>query len=109
MSDSYQPIYDAVRSRISGGDISGTVERVLRESCDLSWEKSRLNDAIAGVQYDLQRPSVLFRPSLTLDGNKWCAMYGPNLMEGVAAFGDSPDEAMHAFDKAWNSKIGAST
>lgn len=25
-----------------------------------------------------------------LDGNKWCALYGENLQEGLAGFGDSP-------------------
>lgn len=46
-------------------------------------------------------PHVLMRPALMADGNKWCALYGENLMEGVAGFGDTPDEAMKAFDQAW--------
>jgi hypothetical protein len=50
-------------------------------------------------------PSVLYRPELTLDGNKWCALYGPNLQEGVAGFGDSPDEAMCAFNRAWITRV----
>ncbi|MCW0104448.1 hypothetical protein [Burkholderia pseudomallei] len=36
----------------------------------------------------------------------WCALYGPNLMEGVCGFGDSPAEAMADFDKNWLAKIG---
>ena len=47
-----------------------------------------------------KRPSVYLRPSLGLDGNQWCALYGPNLMEGVAGFGDTPDDALRAFDEA---------
>jgi len=52
-----------------------------------------------------ERPSVLFRPKLSLDGNQWCALYGDNLQDGVAGFGDSPAHAMYEFDKAWNAKI----
>jgi hypothetical protein len=47
------------------------------------------------------RPFVLLRPSMKLDGNAWCALYGENLMEGVAGFGNSPDAASRAFDAAW--------
>lgn len=50
-------------------------------------------------------PSVLYRPTLTIDGDKWCALYGANLQEGVAGFGDSPYEAMMNFDKAWHAKL----
>jgi len=54
-----------------------------------------------------ERPSVLYRPALRIDGNQWCALYGENLQDGVAGFGDSPVEAMHAFDAEWNKKLGA--
>lgn len=52
------------------------------------------------------RPSVLYRPTLSLDGNKWCALLGDDLQVGLAAFGDSPAEAMRAFDAAWFKRIG---
>lgn len=52
-----------------------------------------------------QLPSVLYRPRLFVDGNQWCALYGDNLHDGVAGFGNSPAEAMHAFDEAWNEKL----
>lgn len=38
------------------------------------------------------------------DGSKWCALYGPNIMEGVCGFGDTPAEAMSDFDKNWVSQ-----
>ena len=44
----------------------------------------------------------LLRPSVTLDGNQWCVLYGANLMEGVAGFGDTPHKAVLAFNKAWH-------
>ena len=36
MSDSYQAIYDAVRSRISNGDIGGTIRDVAHQAFDIS-------------------------------------------------------------------------
>lgn len=51
-------------------------------------------------------PSVLYRPSISIDGNQWCALYGENLLDGVVGFGDSPAEAMAAFDKEWAKKLG---
>lgn len=47
------------------------------------------------------RPSVLFRPKLSRDGNQWCALYGDNIQSGVAGFGNSPEKAMAAFDDNW--------
>jgi hypothetical protein len=52
-----------------------------------------------------QRPSVLYRPMLSIDGDKWCALYGANLMEGVAGFGESPETAMADFDRAWTTTL----
>ena len=48
-----------------------------------------------------ERPSAVFKPRLSIDGNQWCALYGENLQDGVAGFGDSPASAMWDFDKNW--------
>lgn len=53
---------------------------------------------------EMRRPSVLYRPTLILDGNAWVAIYS-DLPTGVAGFGASPAEAMEAFDKAWAERI----
>jgi hypothetical protein len=53
------------------------------------------------------RPSAVFKPRLSIDGNQWCALYGDNLQDGVAGFGDSPEEAMWNFDRAWKEKLPA--
>lgn len=53
--------------------------------------------------YEHGRPSAVFKPTLTKDGNQWCALYGEDLMSGIAGFGDSPAAAMAVFDKAWTS------
>lgn len=47
------------------------------------------------------RISFLLRVSVFRDGDKWCALYGKSLQEGVAGFGDSPEEAVAEFNKAW--------
>lgn len=54
-------------------------------------------------------PSVLFRPRLSIDGNQWCALYGDNLQDGVAGFGNSPEAAMASFDKAWGTPLPSVT
>ena len=48
-----------------------------------------------------ERPSYMLRPKLSLDGNQWCALYGDNLQDGVAGFGDTPDAACRQFDIRW--------
>jgi len=53
-----------------------------------------------------QRPFILLRPRVFIDGNQWCALYGDNLQDGVAGFGDSPEYAAWNFDKAWCEKLG---
>ena len=54
--------------------------------------------------YSFERPSVLFRPTLSVDGNMWCALLGDNLQVGVAGFGETPAKAMYAFDDAFNNE-----
>ena len=49
----------------------------------------------------MRRPFVLLRPKMFPDGNKWCALYGDNIHDGVAAFGDTPDAAALQFYIEW--------
>ena len=55
--------------------------------------------------YEQMRPAVVFKPKLSRDGNKWCALFGDDLQSGVAGFGDSPALAMWDFDVQWDTKI----
>lgn len=57
------------------------------------------------AQEALQRPSYLFRPRLSLDGDMWCALYGDDIATGVVGFGKSPADAMAAFDSAWHTPV----
>ena len=106
--DSYQAIYDATRSRINPVDSSDAIQSAIR---DLG-----LGDYAGNVAYEFQnlaiqlqqlaaKPSIIYKPKLSIDGNQWCALYGDNLQEGVCGFGDSPAEAMKAFDDAWHEKL----
>jgi hypothetical protein len=53
------------------------------------------------------RPFYLLRPRVYPDGNQWCALYGENLQDGVAGFGDTPAQASVQFDTEWlNAKVG---
>ena len=102
--DSYQPIFDAVRSRINGFDASALSDRIARQF-DFSHHEEILYQEALNVANEKRRPSVLFRPSIQIDGNQWCALYGEDLQSGVAGFGDTPDKAMDNFDENWHKKL----
>jgi len=53
----------------------------------------------------LESPAFILRPKLFIDGNKWCALYGDNLQDGVCGFGDSPAQAFGNFDFNWALKL----
>jgi hypothetical protein len=97
----YQAIYDAVRSRISGGNIGDIARDVLFQQFDISLTTEIVKQEILCAVAEYRRPSAVYRPQLMIDGTAWCALYGENLQDGVAGFGDTPDEAMRAFDAAW--------
>lgn len=53
----------------------------------------------------VNEPFTLYRPRLFVDGNQWCALYGENIQDGVAGFGDTPEKAVKAFNEAWTKSI----
>lgn len=69
--------------------------------------QATLQECACAVSGEMMRPSVLYRPSLSIDGNQWCALYGNNLQEGCAGFGDTPAKAMADFDCNWNTALAA--
>lgn len=100
--DSYQPIYDAVRSRISGGNFDEAVRSAVRFEFQMAGHHMAcVAQDYMNAALEQQRPSVLYRPAISIDGSQWCALYGDNLQDGVAGFGDSPAAAMEDFDKEW--------
>jgi hypothetical protein len=103
-----QEIYDAVRSKISGGNIGDVVQEVARNAFDISWAVDAVKQEYLSAAYEQQRPSVLFRPKIMVDGTAWCALLGADLQSGVAGFGDTPAAAMSAFDQAfWKGRTPA--
>jgi len=62
-------------------------------------------ESIQQAAYCYSTPSAIFRPRIFIDGNQWCALYGDDLQNGVAGFGDSPANAVHDFDRSWHAKL----
>ena len=99
--DNYQAIYDAVRSRMGYIDSGILMDRIVSRF-DFSHQ---FNVMIQDITYENIRPAVIYRPKIYQDGNQWCALYGENLQNGVAGFGDSPFEAMQDFDRSWQKAL----
>ena len=106
MTDSYQAVYDATRSRLSNCDVAAAVERAIREMNISHFADMAHRYAYDAIQ-EWSRPSVLYRPALAVDGDQWFALYGSNIQDGVAGFGESPALAMSDFDANWLAKLQA--
>lgn len=60
--------------------------------------QSEMNVAIQCEEMNL---FALLKPSIKIDGNQWCVLYGDNLQDGIAGFGSTPMLAIYDFNKAW--------
>lgn len=58
---------------------------------------------IERLEYNLV---AMLKPTLSIDGNQYCFLWGPNQMEGVSGFGNSPYLAMLDFNKSWQTELG---
>lgn len=70
---------------------------------DAQWHEARMERI-----YDQQRLDLITSLGLKLerDGNQFCYLYGENLQEGIAGFGDTPYLAMRDFyNRFMNEKI----
>lgn len=105
MSDSYQAIYDAVRSRISGGNIAEAVRDVAFQAFDISHMKAYLQQEFCSAAYEMQRPCAVFKPTIQSDGDMWTVLLGDDPQTGVFATGATPAEAMSNWDQEfWKGK-----
>lgn len=68
---------------------------------DISFDAYAARMAIVEACAFIAAPHVRMHPSVFPDGDKWCCLYGDDLMVGVAGFGDTPEMACAEFDKAW--------
>lgn len=64
-------------------------------------DRQRAAECMLERELFLCRPSVMLRVSVAKDGNLWSALYGPNIMEGVCGWGETPDQACADFDRNW--------
>lgn len=64
----------------------------------------RIGVVVEAAEYNLLS---MLKPSVSIDGNKWCVLYGDNLQDGVAGFGDTPYDAMLEFNKAWHRGVAS--
>ena len=101
--DTYQPIYDAVRSCIRNGDVGAAVEMAFRNA-DLGNFAGQALYAVQRATEEYERPCVVFKARLYRDGDQWCAIVGDDLQAGCAAYGESPSLAMRNFDTEWFKK-----
>ncbi len=102
MSDTYQAVYDAVRSKISNADVGQAIESAMRDA-QISFYFDRMACVFEEYVSEQARPCVVFKPELSQDGNAWLAIFG-DLPTGVVGCGNSPAEAMYDFDKKWFEK-----
>jgi hypothetical protein len=68
---------------------------------DISNDAYLARMAIVEAAAFMAAPHVRMKPRVFPDGNAWCCLYGDDLVIGVAGFGDTPEQACAAFDKAW--------
>jgi hypothetical protein len=104
MSEYQIEIYDAIRNRFSQFDSQGLMDRIV-SNFDCSMSIARIEEQFKMAAVCMQEASAIYRPKLSIDGNQWCALYGDNLQDGVAGFGDSPELAMVDFNKNWYAKL----
>ena len=50
-------------------------------------------------------PHMKFKPKLFKKENIWCALYGNNMEDGIIGFGETPNKALKAFDKAFDKAV----
>ena len=104
MSDNYQAVYDAVRSRFNGCDVENTVRQAISSAFFTGNLVHSVIREFELAAHEMQRPFVLFKPPISIDGNQWCVLYGENLQSGVSGFGDTPEKAALDFDKNWRNE-----
>lgn len=68
---------------------------------DISTDMYIIRSAIVEAAAFNSAPHVRMRPNVFPDGDKWCCLYGENIMEGVVGFGDTPADACAVFDSEW--------
>lgn len=100
MADSYQAIYDAVRSRISNGDIGQAVADVVRQNFDTSRVMATAENMLYEIKEAMTAPHVLLKPAVTAEDDGWWCRYA-----GVTGWGKTPEAAAKSFDASWRGTV----
>jgi hypothetical protein len=79
-------------------DESGNIRAFLQQAAEMESNAANYKEI---ASRELTRPFMILMPKIFMDGNKWCALYGENIQDGVAGFGDTPEMASKDFDKSW--------
>lgn len=69
---------------------------------DISTDVYLARMAIVDAAAFCSAPHTRMKPRVYPDGDKWCALYGENLQDGVAGFGETPALACQDFDRNWD-------
>jgi len=59
---------------------------------------------VAAIEAQEMNLVATLKPRIFVDGNMWCVMFGENIQDGVAGFGETPRLAVYDFNKAWDKK-----
>jgi len=73
-----------------------------RSNWDDQIKQSELGAAIEREEMNL---FSLLKPTVSIDGNQYCVLYGENIQEGICGFGNTIMEAIRSFNKEWNKGI----
>lgn len=78
-------------------------EKLSREQHQLDYtHQSKMNVLVEQEEYNL---FALLQPKVSIDGDQWCVLYGENLQDGVAGFGDTVYKAILNFNKNFHKPI----
>ena len=78
-------------------------EKLSREQHQLDYvHQSNMNVCIEREEINL---FSMLKPKVSIDGNQWCVLYGENLQDGVAGFGDTLMKAIYNFNKSFHLPI----
>lgn len=71
---------------------------------DISTDAYLARMAIVEAAAFWSAPHTRMRPRIFPDGDMWCVLYGENLHDGVAGFGETPELACADFDRNWSNQ-----
>ena len=57
------------------------------------------------IEYEGMNLVAILNPRIFINGKKWCVLYGKDLQDGIAGFGETPRKAVLDFNKAWDRQI----